>query len=179
MNLKASNKNTNKNPHNPKNNQSQNPIRKKRYQSNKEDLKPISLSEKEISKQSFISNKSQIYDLNVKEKIKISVIEKDSFPHNNLKLKENYEIDLYNLVHLLQNIEEAKKDIEEEILQNQQNKLIKDKENKSDKNNNLKEITDTIKLKLEEKIKNYTDNKNEDNKEEKRREEKRREELKY
>ena len=71
MNSKASNKNTNSTQLNPKNNQSQSPPQKKPSQSNNEDLKHISLREKEIPTQSLASNKSKIPVLNIKEKIKI------------------------------------------------------------------------------------------------------------
>ena len=77
-----------------------------------------------------------------------------------------------NNSHLLQSTEEVNKAREEEILLNQQN------ENKSDKNINLEEMKDALKLQIEKKIKNHNDTKdtNNVNKEEKRREEKRREE---
>ena len=168
MNSKASNKNTNPNQLNPNTNQSQNLPQKKPSQSNKEDLKPISIREKEIPTQSLVSNNSQISDLNIKEKIKISLKEKDLFPHSNLKFKENNEIDLYNLVHLLQSIEEANKAIKEGLLQNQLNEVLKAEENKKedqiknkvDKRNNLKEMKDILKLQIEEKIEKRREDKN-------------------
>ena len=117
MNYKTSNKNINLNHLNLKNNQKKIPLQKKPSQSNNEDLKPISDREKEIPSQNLISNKSQISEVDilynnndkyrvktykiqsdeqisfllnfelVKEKTKISVIEKDSFPQNKY---ENY-----------------------------------------------------------------------------------------
>ena len=99
---------------------------------------------------------------------------------NEIESKENNEIAFFdekieNLGHILQNIEEANKAKEEEMLQNQQNlenqehieiheneEHIDNKENE-DKMNNLEEMKDALKLKIEQKIKN--DNNQQDNQE--------------
>ena len=91
---------------------------------------------------------------------------------NEFETHENNEIALFeekidNLGHLLQSIEEANKAREEEMLQNQQNEENKEEQNEhaeneehsEDKNANLEQMKDALKLQIEKKIKNDNNNK--------------------
>ena len=90
---------------------------------------------------------------------------------NEFETHENNEIALFeekidNLGHLLQSIEEANKAREEEMLQNQQNEENKEEQNEhaeneehsEDKNANLEQMKDALKLQIEKKIKNDNNN---------------------
>ena len=90
---------------------------------------------------------------------------------NEFETNENNEIALFeekidNLGHLLQSIEEANKAREEEMLQNQQNEENKEEQNEhaeneehsEDKNANLEQMKDALKLQIEKKIKNDNNN---------------------
>ena len=93
-----------------------------------------------------------------------------------IESKENNDFALFdekieNLGHILQNIEEAKKAKEEEMLQNQLDQEKQEhveneenQENKESEGNNLEEMKDALKLKIEQKIKSDNNQENQEQK---------------